>query len=410
MSNRPQTPAIAFHIVVSVRAVISGMIQFGAMQVTYGALLFLISLLVLSGADSDRNGKTGGKVVDGLERLMYITGKSGIAIYDINDSHNLIRKVDVPDTADYKGISASVSLAKLYLTSNLKDELVCLDLATGKIDWRRHYDGGYADSQAITPDGKTLYVPMRDSDSWWAIDAATGDVKAKIKTEHGQVYADHPIGGIGPHNTWMNPDGSRVYMSVLTVPYIFIADTKTNKVIGKAGPFSKGIRPFVVSDDEKYVYANVDWLLGFEVAEGRTPNGWGGRMLHRVEWHTPASRIADLPNVSARKPHSTMSHGINLRPDQKEIWFVDGVYGYVYVFDVTSFPAKHVADLPIFKDASETPKPGWVSFSLDGKYAYPDGGVVYDAYSKKVVARIPTSEKMIEIQFRNGKPVKAGHR
>ena len=105
-----------------------------------------------------------------------------------------------------------------------------------------------------------------------------------------------------------------------------------------------------------------------------------------------------------------MSHGINLRPDQKEIWFVDGVYGYVYVFDVTSLPPKHVADLPIFKDPSEAPRPGWVSFSIDGKYAYPDGGVVYDAHTKKVAARIPTSEKMIEIQFRDGKPVKAGHR
>jgi hypothetical protein len=117
-----------------------------------------------------------------------------------------------------------------------------------------------------------------------------------------------------------------------------------------------------------------------------------------------------MPNAPAKKPHSTMSHGINLRPDQKEIWFVDGVYGYVYVFDVSSLPPKHVADLPIFADPKQTPRPGWVSFSLDGKYAYPDGGVVYDAYTKKVAARIPTSEKMIEIQFRDGKPVKAGHR
>jgi DNA-binding beta-propeller fold protein YncE len=380
------------------------------MRVIFTAALLLLPVSVPVAAGAEQKSKSNGRVVNGLERLVYITEKSGISIYDINDNHKLLRRVEVPDTANYKGISASVSLGKLYLTSNLKDELVSIDLATDTIAWRRHYDGGYADSQAITPDGKTLYVPMRDSDSWWAIDAASGDVKAKIKTEHGQNYTDHPIGGIGPHNTWMNPDGSRVYMSVLTVPYIFIADTKTNQVIGKAGPFSKGIRPFVVSDDEKYVYANVDWLLGFEIAEGRTPNGWGGKMLHRVERHTPASRLADLPNVPARKPHSTMSHGINLRPDQKEVWFVDGVYGYVYAFDVTSLPPKHVADLPIFKDPSETPKPGWVSFSLDGKYAYPDGGVVYDAYTKKVVARIPTSEKMIEIQFRNGKPVKAGHR
>lgn len=370
----------------------------------------LVTAMALIAAEAHRTTRSRGKVVNGLERLLYITGKTGVSIYDINDDHKLLRKFDVPDTADYKGISASVSLGKLYLTSNLKDELVCIDLATDKIDWRRHYDGGYADSQAITPDGKTLYVPMRDSDSWWAIDAKNGDVKTKIKTEHGQNYTDHPIGGIGPHNTWMSPDGSRVYMSVLTVPWIFIADTRTNQVIGKAGPFGKGIRPFVVSNDEKYVYANVDWLLGFEVAEGKTNKGWGGKVLHRVEWHTPESRLAQIPNPPARKPHSTMSHGINLRPDQKEIWFVDGVYGYVYAFDVTSLPPKHVADLPIFKDHSETPRPGWVSFSIDGKYAYPDGGVVYDAYTKKVVTRIPTSEKMIEIQFRDGKPVKAGHR
>ncbi len=354
--------------------------------------------------------KSGGTVVNGVERLLYVTNKSGIGIYDINSNHKLLRTIEIPDTAEYKGISASVSLGKLYLTSNLNDELLCIDLATDKVDWRRHYDGGYADSQAITPDGKTLYVPMRDSDSWWVIDGATGDVKAKIKTEHGQNYTDHPIGGVGPHNTWMNPDGSRVYMSVLTVPYVFIADTRTNQVIGKVGPFSKGIRPFVVSDDEKHVYVNVDWLLGFEVGEARTAAGWGGKMLQRVEWHTPASRLAQMPNPPARKPHSTMSHGINLRPDQKEIWFVDGVYGYVYVFDVSGPQTKHVADLPIFKDPSEMPKPGWVSFSLDGKYAYPDGGVVYDAYTKRVAARIPTSEKMIEIQFRDGKPLKAGHR
>ena len=70
-----------------------------------------------------------------------------------------------------------------------------IDLATDKIDWRRHYSDGYADSQAITPDGKTLYLPLRDGDSWWVLDAATGDPKAKIPVTHGKMYAadDHPI-------------------------------------------------------------------------------------------------------------------------------------------------------------------------------------------------------------------------
>lgn len=346
---------------------------------------------------------------EALTRLLYVTDKSGISVYDIDRGHAFVRKIELPGTANYKGISASVALGKLYVTSNLKDELISMDLATDAITWRRQY-GKYVDSQAITPDGKTLYVPMRDEDNWWAIDAASGEVKAKIPVGRGKNYDDHPIGSIGPHNTWMNPAGTRVYLEVLTLPYVYIADTATNQIIGKVGPFSKGVRPFAVSDDEKYVFANVDWLLGFEVGSARTGGQWGGPMLHRVEARTPARRLEQLPNPPARKPHSTMSHGVNIRPDQKEVWVVDGVYGYVYAYDVTVMPPRHVADIPLFKDPKEQPRPGWISFSIDGRYAYPDGGAVIDTRTKKVVARIPTSEKLIEIDFQNGKPVQAGRR
>ena len=108
--------------------------------------------------------------------------------------------------------------------------------------------------------------------------------------------------------------------------------------------------------------------------------------------------------------HSTPSHGINIRPDQKEVWMVDGVYGYVYVYDVTSAAPRQVAAIPLYDDPSKQPHPGWITFSLDGRYAYPDGGGVIDTATKKVVSRIPLSEKLIEIDFDGGKPVKAGHR
>jgi DNA-binding beta-propeller fold protein YncE len=374
------------------------------MRISTHALCLLLPVM-LGAADR-------GKVSGGIERLLYVTDKSGISVYDINDSHKLLRKIELTETGDYKGIAASVQLGRLYVTSYLKDELVCIDLATDKILWRRHYSDGYADSPAITPDGKTLYLPLRDGDSWWVIDAATGDSKARIPVNHGKEYApdNHPILGIGPHNTWINRDGTRAYLEVLTDPYVYIADTRTNKLIGKVGPFSKGIRPLAVTDDEKYVFANVDWLLGFEVGAARIGERWGGKMLYRVEAKTPEARVAQIPDPPARKPHSTPSHGINIRPDQKEVWVVDGVYGYVYVYDITSMPPRHLADVPMFKDPAERPHPGWLSFSLDGKYAYPDGGAVIDTSTKQVAARIPTSEKLIEIDFRDGKPVKAGHR
>ncbi|MBI4908489.1 MAG: hypothetical protein HY820_33025 [Acidobacteria bacterium] len=373
------------------------------------AAVFLMVVMAAGSPLAAQSRKTG-KVVGGHEKLLYVTDRTGMSVYDINDGHKLLGKIEVPETGGYYGIAASPQLGHLYLSSNVKRDMVCMDLKTEKIVWRNNH-ARFPDSFMVTPDGKTLYVPYRDEDFWLVLNGADGAVKAKIQVARGENYTDGwPIGNIGPHNTWINPAGTRVYMEVLTEPYVFIADTKSNQIIGKVGPFSKGIRPFTVTDDEQLVFANVDRLLGFEVGAVRDGSKWGGKMIHRVEAQTPQSRLDEYPNPPARKPHSTPSHGINIRPDQKEVWVVDGVYGYVYAYDVTVMPPRFVASVPLFADPKERPRPGWISFSLDGKYAYPDGGAVIDTKTKKVVARIPTSEKLIEIDFRDGTPVKAGHR
>jgi DNA-binding beta-propeller fold protein YncE len=180
-------------------------------------------------------------------------------------------------------------------------------------------------------------------------------------------------------------------------------------MLGKIGPFSKGIRPFAVTDDERFLYASVDGLLGFEVAEV-SKNPWGGKVVHRIEVRPPAERLAEIPEPPKAKPHSTWSHGINIRPDQKEVWMVDGVYGYVYAFDITVQTPTQVASVPLFADPKQRPHPGWITFGIDGRYVYPDGGVVIDTQTKQVVARIPTSEKLIEVDFERGKAVGVGHR
>jgi DNA-binding beta-propeller fold protein YncE len=353
----------------------------------------------------------GGAVLEGaapLERRLYVTNASGISVFDIDHGHAFLRKIEIPNSGDYKGIAASRRLGRLYVTSHRGDELICLDLSNDAVLWRKNV-GPYADSHWVTPDGTRIYMPLRGEIAWAVLDARDGSRLARLDTERGKPYEVDPIQDIGPHNTWINKAGTRVYLEVLTVPYIYVADTATNTVLGKIGPFTKGIRPFAVTDDERYLYANVDGLLGFEIAEiSRTP--WGGRMIHRVEAHTPASRLADIPSPPKAKPHSTPSHGLNLTPDQKEVWIVDGVYGYVYAFDVTSLPPKQVAAIPIFEASSARPHPGWLTFGIDGRYAYPDGGVVIDTATKTVAARIPTSEKLIEIDFQGGRAVAAGHR
>ncbi len=59
--------------------------------------------------------------------------------------------------------------------------------------------------------------------------------------------------------------------------------------------------------------------------------------------------------------------------------------------------------------------PGWITFSMDGKYAYPSSGEVIDVKTRKILLTLKdefnnsvASEKMVEIQFDGNKAVRAG--
>jgi hypothetical protein len=60
-------------------------------------------------------------------------------------------------------------------------------------------------------------------------------------------------------------------------------------------------------------------------------------------------------------------------------------------------------------------QPGWITFSLDGKFAYPSTGDVIEVRSRKVVAALTDengtavqSEKMVEVHMAGKKAQKAG--
>ena len=59
--------------------------------------------------------------------------------------------------------------------------------------------------------------------------------------------------------------------------------------------------------------------------------------------------------------------------------------------------------------------PGWVTFSIDGQYAYPSSGEVIHTKTRKILYMLQdenhntvSSEKMIEIFMKDGKVAKAG--
>ena len=59
--------------------------------------------------------------------------------------------------------------------------------------------------------------------------------------------------------------------------------------------------------------------------------------------------------------------------------------------------------------------PGWVTFSIDGQYAYPSSGEVIHAKTRRILYLLQDenyntvcSEKMIEIHMQDGKVTEAG--
>jgi DNA-binding beta-propeller fold protein YncE len=236
---------------------------------------------------------------------------------------------------------------------------------------------------AITPDGKTIYMPCgeerKDCNFWFVLNAATGKIKTKIP-----VYKN-------THNTIVGLNGERVYMASLKYNYLSVADTKTNRVIQKIGPFGSSIRPFTINGAETLAFVNVDFLSGFEVGDITT-----GKKLYRVQ-------VEGFPWEDPKLP-LTQSHGVALTPDEKEVWVVDGHNHYLHVFDVTGLPnsaPKQVASIPL------TDRPRWINVSRDGRFAHVSTGEIVSTKTRKTVAKVALSKHYLQIDFAGNVPVQA---
>jgi hypothetical protein len=313
-------------------------------------------------------------------------GGAGILVFDIDDGHKFIRRIDTPASRrerpeNIKGICACAATRKLYFST--LSRLYCLDLTNDRTLWEKELPGG-CDRMSITPDGKVLFVPSLEGPHWNLVDGGTGDVVTQIKL------------GSGAHNTVVGPDGQYAYLAGLKSPLLTVVDCKTRKVVKQVGPFSAAIRPFTVNGDGSLCFVTVNDLLGFEIGDLKS-----GKKLHRVEVQGYAR--------GKTKRHGCPSHGVGLTPGEKEAWVCDAANSAVHVFDLTAEPPRQVATVKLRE------QPGWVTFSGDGRYAYPSTGDVVDAKTKKVIAglrdekgREVHSEKVLEIDFAGGVPVWAG--
>ncbi|HTE28198.1 YncE family protein [Flavitalea sp.] len=314
-------------------------------------------------------------------------GGHGILVFDILNNHRFVKRIKTQGLredgkpSNVKGVAVSVSLNSIYVST--LDKVQRIDLTSEKIIWEKRYEGG-ADRMSISPDGKIMYLPSLEKTFWNVVDCETGDIIAPkvpvVKRAHNTVYG---------------PSGDYVYMGDIGSPLLHVAETKTHTVVKKVGPFGNGIRPFTINSDETLAFVTVDSLLGFEVGDLKT-----GKKLARIA-------IEGWSPGPVRR-HGNPSHGIGLTPDEKEVWVCDGFNMRLHIFSAVS-PYQQLTTIPL------QDMPGWVTFSLDGKYAYPSSGEVIDVKTREILYTLKdefnnsvASEKMLEVQMSGGKAVRIG--
>lgn len=336
-----------------------------------------------------------------IHHYEYVFPDGSMDVYDMDQGQALIQKVDLPTTAGVRGMASSPHDHMLYISygsdSGAGGSLLKYDLVAQKIVWEKTYGHGI-DSMAITPDGKTIYMPSGELSSdgkWYIVDTGTGN-------ERGVINA-----GTGPHNTLVSLNGKHVYMGGRHSHYLEVADTTTNQIIQKIGPvLGNGVRPFTINGQETLAYISTTGFLGFQVGDIAT-----GKILYTVpiqgfSWN---GRGASDP-----------SHGISLSPDEKELYVLDWPNNAVHVFDVSHVPAsapQQIATITLTRSMQHNEQPcaydcladGWLQHSGDGRFVYVgDAGAVIDTVTRKVVANLDAlynSRKMIEIDWQNGVPI-----
>jgi DNA-binding beta-propeller fold protein YncE len=365
-------------------------------------MLFALATAVAVHSDATAVAGSAARPVPTLHRG-YVFEDGSIWVYDIDHMHRLVEQIPIPEARGIRGVGVGLPQHTLYVSyggdggGNGNGSLLAFDLLSKRVLWTKTYGSGI-DSFAITPDGRTIYMPtgeVSNGNKWLVIDARSGEKLGSLSA------------GTGPHNTVMGPGGRFVYLGGRNSPYLFVASTSTRQVVRQVGPLQSGVRPFTINSAETLAFTTATGYLGFQMSSLVT-----GKVLFTMGFrgfsYDPSKYAPSAP-----------SHGISLSPDGRELYVIDGPNSYVHVFAVSGErqAPRAIADIklvhPLTGDESpcayDCARDGWLQHSSSGRYVYVgDSGDVIDTLSKRIVAFLPAlqqTRKMLEIDWRPGRPV-----
>lgn len=308
---------------------------------------------------------------------------AGILIFDVEDGHKFVRRINVPSFQEgLRGFAGNLKKHSVYFSTS-NHRLGCFDLETEKVVWEKTYDAG-CDRSSITLDGTKTYVPT----GWWYSGEDSGLLV--VNAENGELIKRIQVGPQA-HNSIVSLSGRFLYLGTRTMLTVF--DTRNERMIRQVKDVGEyGIFPYTMDSRNRIAYVCLGKTVGFDVIDLQQ-----GKVLHRV--YAGQERI----------PHRT--HGVALTPDEKELWISDQEGQKLFIYDATKMPPQPKGYVELSQGGH-----GWVTFSLDGRYAWTHTPDVFDVRAKKRVALLKdehgkpvSSSKFIEVHFRDGKVVEIGN-
>src|SRR5215831_10554940 len=103
-------------------------------------------------------------------------GGHGLLVFDVDNNHRFVKRIATkgfhPDhtPSNVKGIAISIPLNSVFISTI--ESLQRIDLSTDKLIWEKTFEGG-CDRMAISPDGKTMYLPSFENHFWNVADCAS---------------------------------------------------------------------------------------------------------------------------------------------------------------------------------------------------------------------------------------------
>jgi YVTN family beta-propeller protein len=306
-------------------------------------------------------------------RKLYVDNTSGDTVSVIElGSRRVVH--EIPVGRHPHGLGVSPDRRRLYVSVEDTHAIDVIDTASDRVI-ATIPTTGRPNQLAVTPDGRFVYVAIADR--------SVADV---VDTRAGKVVQSLEIGRF-PHNCYCPPGSKHVYVTSVNDRRVREFDFSHGHRLVQTVTFDGNVRPLCVTLDEKRLFVALEGLHGFAWADLAT-----GRQVERVE--------RPLPPPARRSKFAYMNtHGLELTPDNRELWVTSFIGNGLMVFDITGSQPVYVTTVDV-GDA-----PNWLTFSPDGRYAYSaNAGAnsvsIVDVATRKAIAEIkvgPVPKRLLEV-------------